>query len=105
VVGIGEEIVDPDTGDNLGQLEVVRGKVKVEHVQDNFVTMKSSVFTKSSDKREIKKIKRDSRAHGIAYLVGGPATEEVETVIPGKITRDELRDVRVGDKIKAISTK
>lgn len=103
IVGMGEEIQDPDTGESLGRLEVVRGIVKVEHKQDKLITMKSSRYTRSNDQREIKKIKRDPRSGGIATWVSGGGTEEIETITPGESRLNALDQVEVGDKIKALA--
>lgn len=37
----GPEIVDPDSGANLGRLELVRGRGEVVHVQDHLATVRS----------------------------------------------------------------
>lgn len=43
VYGVGEsELVDPDTGENLGRLEVVRGIGNVTHVQEKVATISST---------------------------------------------------------------
>lgn len=36
VVGLGETITDPDTGEVLEQLELVRGRVEATHVQQKY---------------------------------------------------------------------
>jgi hypothetical protein len=41
VFGIGPEISDPDTGENLGRIELVRGRGEVIHVQDKLATLRS----------------------------------------------------------------
>ena len=35
VFGFGPELRDPDTGENLGRIELVRGRGEVVHVQDH----------------------------------------------------------------------
>jgi hypothetical protein len=39
VFGIGPHITDPDTGEDLGQLELVRGRGEVVHVQEHLATI------------------------------------------------------------------
>ena len=39
VFGEGPRIVDPDTGKDLGQLELVRGQGQVVHVQEHIATI------------------------------------------------------------------
>lgn len=41
---LGEEIIDPDSGESLGQLERVIGYGKVTHAQDKFCTVRSSDY-------------------------------------------------------------
>src|SRR5258708_4141302 len=42
VFSSGPEIIDPVTGDNLGSLELVKGRGKVIHLQDNLATLRSA---------------------------------------------------------------
>lgn len=42
VFGYGPRITDPETGEDLGVLEVVRGRGVVTHVQDRFATLRST---------------------------------------------------------------
>jgi len=37
----GEELSDPDTGENLGKLEIIKGKGKAIHVQDLMSTIET----------------------------------------------------------------
>lgn len=37
----GEELTDPDTGDSLGTLEIVRGQAFAKHVQERLTTLRS----------------------------------------------------------------
>ncbi len=39
---IGDEIVDPDTEESLGRLEVVKGVGEVTHVQDKIATLQTT---------------------------------------------------------------
>ena len=43
VYSIGEEIFDPDSGESLGSLEVIRGTGRVTHVQDKMATLESDM--------------------------------------------------------------
>ena len=56
LVGVGEVITDPDTGEALEHLELVRGKATAIHVQNKVATLESCEYQKSSDTREIKKV-------------------------------------------------
>jgi hypothetical protein len=41
VYAIGDEIEDPDTGESLGRLEIIKGKGIITHVQDRLATLES----------------------------------------------------------------
>jgi hypothetical protein len=41
VFGIGPRLTDPDTGEDLGELELVRGRGEAVHVQDHLATIRS----------------------------------------------------------------
>ena len=40
VIGLGEVIRDPDTNEDLEQLEIVKGKVEIVHAQEKIATLK-----------------------------------------------------------------
>lgn len=65
---LGEEIIDPDTGDGLGELEIVCGEGRPEHIQERITTIKSSKQTVRSTK---KVIRRGS------FSLMGDSTEEI----------------------------
>jgi hypothetical protein len=41
---LGDEMQDPDTGEALGQLEVVKGQAEAKHVQERMSTIRSVDF-------------------------------------------------------------
>ncbi|WP_299003734.1 hypothetical protein [uncultured Caulobacter sp.] len=45
IFNYGDEIVDPDDGSHLGKLEITKGRVKVEYIQEKFCTAKSDIVT------------------------------------------------------------
>lgn len=52
-----EDIIDEDTGENLGKIEYVIGKGKVIHLQDTMATIESTeIITTLTSKKTIKKI-------------------------------------------------
>ena len=84
-----EPIVDPETGEDLGRLEVVRGTGTATHVQDRLTTVSSD--RKAPTERRV--VKKRSL---IAYL-----GEELETVTgPGETRPFDYP--RKGDKVKPI---
>ena len=70
IYNIGEDIVDPDTKQNLGKLETVRGTGTVTHLQPTLATVKSDM--KESIPRRI--VRRPS---SIFYNIYG-TEEEIE---------------------------
>lgn len=92
VVGIGEVIKDPDTGEKLENLEIVRGRVVVEHVQPKIATLKSCQYEASEDVKEIKKV--TSRG-GLALL--GPQDTVTESIKPGAKHLKALDGAKIGD--------
>ncbi|WP_140420542.1 hypothetical protein [Novosphingobium sp. B 225] len=96
IYGLGQEITDPETGESLGILEIIRGRGKVVHLQDRFCTIKSI------DTRQlpgIKKIVTRNNPFRIAGL-GAPPVEEIEE---GNRTVDEpFEDAEIGDFARRI---
>lgn len=72
IFGGGEELRDPDTGENLGMLEFVRGKAKVVHVQAKMSTLDSDEYSVTPGKKRV--IKRQG---GVWSFSGQAGTEEV----------------------------
>jgi hypothetical protein len=46
VFELGEELTDPETGEDLGKLEIVKGQGEVKHLQDTITTVRSSTTRK-----------------------------------------------------------
>jgi hypothetical protein len=86
----GPHIADPETGEDLGELELVRGRGEVIHVQDNLATLRSVEQTRAV---RGKRIVRQSGVLGVL----GPMTEE--DIPPEQMPFD---NVGVGDLAKRI---
>lgn len=101
IVGIGEEIFDPDTKESLGQLEKIRGRAKIIHVQDKLSTLKSIEYTKNPDTKQItKEIRKPYPALAtVASLLGGESETITESIISKPPVLKELSGVKIGDKI------
>ena len=103
VVGLGDIIKDPESGEELERLEIVRGKVKVFHIQSKISTLKSCEYEREEDRKEIKKVRkiRKSGAYNLLPLTHFPGEEitETESVEPGERRLKELKDVEVGDYV------
>lgn len=91
----GDEVTDPDSGESLGQLEIVKGKAEAKHVQEKMSTLRSL---------ESKKVVRDRlRPHppGLPSFSFNnfpqfeTVTEEVEVSAP-------FDDVKEGDLVRAL---
>lgn len=92
IVGVGEVILDPDTGEELEKLEIVRGKVEATHVQPRIATLKSCIYKESSNERQIKKV----RSRG-TFALFGPEQTETETIKPGERRIQPLTNAERGD--------
>jgi len=88
------EIVDP-AGENLGYLEIVKGKGKVTHVQEKMSTIESDEKETYSER-----IVRTPVANPFFEAWGNMAKEEkVERIKPSFVPFD---DPQIGDKAKPI---
>jgi hypothetical protein len=104
VFGIGPNITDPDTGEDLGALELVRGQGVVVHVQEHLSTIRSSERRRT---RPAKRIIRDpdhdwSRLSGVvgrAYF-GSPASVIEEDLAPEEEV--PFDSVQLGDLAKPV---
>ncbi|WP_164659518.1 hypothetical protein [Tropicibacter sp. Alg240-R139] len=92
VFRVGENIIDPKTGEDLGALETVVGKVRVSHLQELISTVSSDQRDNSPGRKVITR-----RTGGIAVL--GATVEEVE-----ENPKDEWMPLRaeIGDLAKPI---
>jgi len=95
VVGLGEIIIDPDTKEELEQLEIVRGRVVVTHVQKKIATAESCEYDKSADVKEIKKVS----SKGTIAILGGLQDTVTESIKPGEQYLKTLDNIEVGDQI------
>ena len=98
VFGLGENLFDPQTGENLGILELVRGRAMAVHIQEKVTIFKSSETQKIPG--TIKRIRRDDISYGIGALMGhAPQVEEIEE---GAETVLKKMQVEVGDRLRPI---
>jgi hypothetical protein len=89
-----EEIIDPNNGEPLGYLEIVKGRGKVTHVQEKMSTIESDEKETFSE-RIIKKPYTNPLAEALSWA----REEKVEVVKPSFIPFD---DPQIGDKVKPI---
>jgi hypothetical protein len=97
VFGEGPHIADPDTGRDLGQLELVRGRGQVVHVQDQMATVRTIERRRTRPAKRI--VRTDDR--GLWSASG---------LFKGNVVEEELapeeempfESVHVGDQAKPI---
>lgn len=91
IYNLGDEIIEPDTNESLGRLELVCGEGKPTHIQENLTTLETAKF-------EVSKSKVIRKNGGWASFVGG--TEE-EIIDPHEI-KIAFKDVNIGSLVKQI---
>lgn len=98
IYSIGEEIIDPDTKQSLGQLEIVKGTGKVAHLQDSMSQVSSDM--KAPPLRSIKRVKsHESRYDAFAFKDFFQPSEIEEQLPAEKIAFDK---VKIGDLARPI---
>ncbi len=88
IFGYGDEITDPVTGENLGRLEVVKGRGKVVHAQERFSTVRS---IETEPPRTIKTVKGAQFPFSSGHVI----EEAIPQILP-------FRDVKVSDQARPI---
>lgn len=89
---LGDRIIDPDTGEDLGLLEIVLGRARVTHVQQKMSTLESTEERTIPGK--VRKIVRQDRA-----WILGSGNEEIEE---GRETKRIPIAVQVGDMARPV---
>ena len=86
-----EDLIDPDTNENLGRLEIVKGVVAPTHIQEKVSTLKSDIWRNPEGAKTI------VRKNPVFSAVLGSTEEIVER---GNKKRTPLDDPQVGDLLK-----
>jgi hypothetical protein len=97
VFGYGPRLSDPETGEDLGVLEVVRGRGVVTHVQDRLATLRST-----ERRRRSGTIRRVVREGGGEPLVAGL---RLGRIVEEEVPDDEdkpFANVQINDLAKPI---
>ena len=94
VYGLGEQIIDPATKEDLGTLEIIRGSAEASHVQDKITTL--SCIDKKIINRGSKTIRKSSPYMSMFGQSNETVIEEPE------VEELPFKDVQVGDKAKLI---
>lgn len=98
VYELGEELVDPESKENLGRLEIVKGTGRPIHIQEKLTTIESNKIRRASDRR---RIVTKSGGHPIFGLGTTPSVEEI--VEPREDTLEAFLNPKVGDRAKGIN--
>ena len=86
-----EEIIDPENGESLGRLEIIKGTGKVVHIQPKMATLKSTEESVTTERKIVKDLSPLS--------VFGRGGEETITPTTRRLPFD---DPEVGDKVRPI---
>lgn len=100
IIKLGDPVIDPDTNEELGQLEIPCGTVEITHIQQKMSTMESCEYHKSPDRKEIKITHPNAAGNASSFLtMFRNIGETIETIVPGAESKKSLGDVSVGDII------
>lgn len=100
IYALGEEIIDPDTKESLGRLEIIRGKGLAEHVQEKMTTVVSSK-TIMPDKKVV--YRTPSKNNNFAsVLLGLSIQTETKEEVFEKPRIVPFEGVQEGDLVKPI---
>jgi len=102
VYTIGPDIIDPETKESLGPLEIVRGRTVVRHVQEKLSTLETTEVDEIPGRRKI--IKRDGNSGVLAASLGFGmgSREEIEE---GPERSKRPLDASQGDFAKLLTSK
>jgi len=100
IYAIGPDLIDPETNESLGPLEVVRGRAAVKHVQEKIATLETIEFDETPGRRKI--IKRDGGSGIMALSLGLGQREEIEE---GPERSQRPLDAAKGDLAKLLTSK
>lgn len=90
----GEEVTDPDTGESLGILEIVRGQAFAKHVQEKLTTLRSRETEPETQDRRRPKLRSPLEILAIDRDLSSPREEYVPEVV---LVPAPFENVEVGD--------
>jgi hypothetical protein len=96
---LGEELIDPESKELLGRLEIVKGSGRPIHIQEKLTTIKSNEVRSQSARRTI--VKRSGGGDIFTALAREPITEE--TIEPRDDVLEPFADPKVGDRAKKLN--
>ncbi|HDS4384030.1 TPA: hypothetical protein QHW78_003854 [Klebsiella aerogenes] len=105
IYSLGEKIIDPDTGLNLGQLEIIKGEAIVHHVQEKMTTLISREYIEEPEKEETIYNENDifaSRRRLIGGLYGNNYHPARKVRISPEKKIKPLYNVIIGDFVRRV---
>jgi hypothetical protein len=94
IYDIGPHIIDPDTGDDLGALEIVKGTGVISHIQDRIATVECNMA--ENEPRKIIRQSVPGALSGLEKMIGSTKTGEIP------VQRKTFTDPQIGSLIKII---
>lgn len=104
IIEIGESIEDPETGENLGELEIIKGEAMTLHIQDKMSTLISNEYIIKPGVEEVIYRNAQPRSNmglGVSWARDNAPASKIVTE-PVKVLKPLLK-VKIGDKVKLIS--
>lgn len=98
VYELGEDLIDPETKELLGRLEIVKGTGKPVHIQEKLTTIESTRMRQDPAKRRIVTKSGDPF---MSVLAPRPSVEEI--VEPSEPSLQAFTGPKVGDRAKKIN--
>jgi hypothetical protein len=98
VYELGEELIDPETSEVLGRLEIVKGTGRPIHIQEKLTTIESTRTRQQPEKR------RTVTKSGDPFMSVVAPTRSVEEIVePSEPKLQAFGEVKVGDRAKKIN--
>ncbi len=100
IYDLSETIRDPDTGEDLGRLELVKGRVFAENVQEKLTVARTRARQQGGQIRVMSL--EDYLRTVYAAALSGPTREELKIEDSPPVPTDTDRTVRVGDMVRNV---
>jgi hypothetical protein len=103
IYDLSETILDPETGEDLGKLELVKGRVYAVHVQDKLTWAQTKSRTAERVVDPVALLAKSWFPD--AFLYGKQTIKETiseQLKVEGPATPEFDRTVRVGDKVRSV---
>ncbi len=106
ILALGDEVVDPDTGESLGEWEVPKGYVRATHVQDRLATCEACKLEEEKKAAAEDPSTHTLSAEMIAVSMLPSAKKTTLNVRRGDISgMPEIGPIQVGDRVRAVPEK